>query len=252
VLVSHSLARLREREGPATNGGGRVREPRTRCARLPHPALRATLSREREREPCRIYASTVCRAGSEDVVKRAAYKGGEKPGKGDGSTDANKDVKVEDKIRRYYRMQAVAVPSERVTRHIFARRGFANMSLIYDWDAIVGSGIGYSTRPIKIVFPPGKRDGGNLVVKVATSSISTELLHQSPLILERVNRHFGYLAVTRLTMRHIPFAARPPNRPAPPPPVTLSDGATAVLEAVEDPELQAALKRLGGRVAARK
>ena len=143
--------------------------------------------------------------------------------------------------------RAVAEMTSRLTRKPLGRRGFAESSLISGWPAIVGPMLGQATLPLKIVFPPTERVGGVLHVRVASGALATQLQHLEPLILQRINGHFGYGAVARLHMVQGPL---PPRRQykAPAPPL-LDDEARRSLDAslakVDDPELKAVLERLG-------
>ncbi len=149
---------------------------------------------------------------------------------------------------RTYGMVAVAVPVERVTRPVFGRHGFVNGALVVDWAAIVGSAVASHTLPMRIKFPPKARAEGTLVVKVASSAFATELQHLEPLILERINGYFGYRAVARLNLRHGPLPPRRAAAPPPEPDPASAPPAAAALARVDDPELRAALERLGRRL----
>lgn len=161
-----------------------------------------------------------------------------------------KDAKDED--ARTGRMVSIAVPSERVTRKLFGRHGFASGALVVDWPAIVGPAVATWTMPINIRFPPKERSAGTLVVKVANSAFATEIQHLEPLILERINGHFGWQAVARLKLVHGPLPPRRPIRQPPPePPPLMAERLERSLSNVDNPELRAALERLGRWVAAK-
>lgn len=156
---------------------------------------------------------------------------------------------MNDDDKRIQGMVSIAVPSERVTRPVFGRHGFAGGALVVDWPAIVGSAVAAHTLPLRIKFPAKERTGGTLIVKVASSAFATELQHLEPLIVERINGYFGWAAVARLRLMHGPLP-RPKPRPAE---GRLAEGVPAAmaesLAAVDDPELRAALERLGRRIA---
>jgi len=149
--------------------------------------------------------------------------------------------------QRSYGMSAVAGITERITRPLFGRFGFASGALIADWASIVGSAVATHTMPMRIKFPPKQRSEGVLMIKVASSAFATDLQHLEPLVLERINSHFGYRAVARLQLRHGPL---PPRRvtAAPPPPPPADPQLAATLAGVEDPELKAALEGLGRHI----
>lgn len=150
--------------------------------------------------------------------------------------------------------RAVAEVTSRLTRKQLGKRGFIETALVSNWPAIVGPMLGLNTLPLKIVFPPRERVGGVLHVRISSGALATQLQHLEPLILQRINGHFGYGAVSRLQMVQGPL---PPRRIAKPP-VTpeLDPQAQQSLEAslakVDDPDLKAVLERLGRQVLAKK
>lgn len=153
--------------------------------------------------------------------------------------------------RRTHGLVSIAVPSDRVTRPVFGRHGFAGGSLVVDWPAIVGSAVASHTLPIGIRFPPKERNDGTLTVKVDSGAFALEMQHLEPLILERINGYFGWKAVARLKLRQGPLPEAKPRSKAAPPPAAPAAPAPALerLSQVEDPELRAVLERLGRRLA---
>jgi hypothetical protein len=152
-----------------------------------------------------------------------------------------------DDERRFRGMVAIAVPSERVTRPVFGRHGFAGGALLVDWPAIVGSAVASHTLPVRIKFPPKDRSGGTLIIKVDSGAFATELAHLEPLIIERINGYFGWGAVAKLRLLHGPLP-QPRKKAAPPAPGEVPAVFEARLATVEDPELRAVLERLGRRI----
>jgi hypothetical protein len=159
-----------------------------------------------------------------------------------------KPVPAPSQDRRAYGMVAIAVPSERVTRPAFGRHGFAGGALVVDWPAIVGSAVASHTLPVRVRFPPKERADGTLVVKVDSGAFALEVQHLEPLILERINGYFGWKAVARLKLAQGPLP-EPPRRAKPSAPLKEAGPALkASLSGVEDPDLRAALERLGRRL----
>jgi hypothetical protein len=78
--------------------------------------------------------------------------------------------------------------------------------------------------------------------------MALEIQHTSDVILQRVNRFFGWSAVGRLALRQAPLSRR--DRPtvsrAPDPDAVANVAKT--LSSVEDDELRAALARLGASI----
>jgi hypothetical protein len=78
--------------------------------------------------------------------------------------------------------------------------------------------------------------------------MALEIQHSSDVILQRVNRFFGWSAVGKLALRQAPLSRRDrPSPPLPPDPKTVAE-ISETLSAVEDEELRAALARLGAAI----
>ena len=158
--------------------------------------------------------------------------------------------KVKAEAPRANRARAVADIVPDVGRAAFRRFGFVQSSIVSRWREIVGERYAAVSSPESIRFPPGKRSEGvlNLVVEGAHAPM---MQHVAPVIIERVNRFFGYQAVARVAFRQgIVQIARARTRAAPPSlrpiPVELGES----LREVADPELRACLESLARGVAA--
>lgn len=130
----------------------------------------------------------------------------------------------------------------------FRRFGFIQSSVVSRWGEIVGERYARVSSPESIRFPAGKKSNGvlNIVVQGAHAPL---MQHLAPVIVERVNRFFGYSAVAKLAFRQGAPVVRdaPPKRPqlaAVPKP--LGEG----LREVADPELRACLEALAARIEA--
>jgi hypothetical protein len=78
--------------------------------------------------------------------------------------------------------------------------------------------------------------------------MALEIQHSSDVILQRVNRFFGWSAVGKLALRQAPLSRRDrPSPPLPPDPKAVAE-ISETLSAVEDEELRAALARLGAAI----
>jgi len=158
--------------------------------------------------------------------------------------------KIKAEAPRANRARAVADIVPDVGRAAFRRFGFVQSSIVSRWREIVGERYAAVSSPESIRFPPGKRSEGvlNLVVEGAHAPM---MQHVAPVIVERVNRFFGYQAVARVGFRQgMVQIARARSRAAPPSlrpiPVELGDS----LREVADPELRACLESLARGVAA--
>jgi hypothetical protein len=143
-------------------------------------------------------------------------------------------------------MRAVGVAVSKLAAPIIARRGGGILvRLKTEWAVIVGDDWAAVTWPSAL-----SRDG---VLKLRTASrAALELQHCAPLIIERINLFFGRQAVHRLTLVQGPLPLAPMPRGSMI--RSLSQSETKALDAqlsrVSDPELRAALARLGRAVAA--
>ena len=124
----------------------------------------------------------------------------------------------------------------------FRRFGFVQSSVVSRWGEIVGDRYAKVSSPESIRFPAGKKSGGVLTLLVEGAHAPL-MQHLTPLIIERVNRFFGYPAVGRVSFRQGRSQPEPP-RPKRPElravPKELGEG----LREIADPELRACLESL--------
>jgi hypothetical protein len=133
----------------------------------------------------------------------------------------------------------------------YAKQGFAARELVTRWGEIAGPEIAAHSEPLKIQWPrpvEGQpQEPATLVLRVE-GPMALEIQHASDVILQRVNRFFGWSAVGRLALRQAPLSRRdrPKTSRAPDPESVVQVAKT--LSAVEDEELRAALARLGASI----
>jgi hypothetical protein len=130
----------------------------------------------------------------------------------------------------------------------FRRFGFAQGAIVSRWAEIVGERYAKVSSPESIRFPSGKKAAGALTLLV-DGAHAPLIQHLAPMIMERVNRFFGYAAVNRIVFRQgkPPAPAARPQRPAlAPVPKELGEG----LREIADPELRACLESLAVQIAA--
>ena len=130
----------------------------------------------------------------------------------------------------------------------FRRFGFVQSAIVSRWSEIVGERYARVSSPESIRFPTGRKGGGALTLLVEGAHAPL-LQHLAPIIIERVNRFFGYDAVNRVQFKQgkPPAAAERPKRPdLRPVPKELGAG----LREIADPELRACLESLASQIAA--
>jgi hypothetical protein len=132
----------------------------------------------------------------------------------------------------------------------FAKQGFASTDIVTHWPEIVGPEVAAHAEPIKLQWPRGDAENpepATLVLRVQGPA-ALEIQHLSDVILERVNRFFGWRAVKRIALRQAPLTrGAKPRAPSPPDAATVAKVAET-LPAMDDEGLRAALARLGAAV----
>jgi hypothetical protein len=146
--------------------------------------------------------------------------------------------------------QPLAQLLHKTLKDAFAKQGFASTELVTRWAEIAGAEIAAHSEPEKIQWPrpvEGQHPEPGILVLRVEGPAAIEIQHLSSVVLERVNRFFGWRAVGRLRMRQAPLGRK--ARPAAP---VLDGEATARIAAglteVTDDKLRNALARLGAAI----
>jgi hypothetical protein len=135
-------------------------------------------------------------------------------------------------------------------------QGFASTEIISRWADIAGPEIAAHSEPMKITWPRANAAGdlsddspepATLVLRVEGPA-ALEIQHLSAVILERVNRFFGWQAIGRIALRQAPLRRHEPPTPPPPLDPEVTARIAASLPAIEDETLRQALARLGAAI----
>ena len=78
--------------------------------------------------------------------------------------------------------------------------------------------------------------------------VAIEIQHLSGVIVERVNRFFGWRAISRIALRQAPLMFRDEARPVAAPSAERTAAIAATLTDVADADLRQALARLGAAI----
>jgi hypothetical protein len=132
----------------------------------------------------------------------------------------------------------------------FARQGFAQSELVTRWKDIVGPEVAAHAEPLKMRWnrtsDGESAEPATLVLRVE-GPVAIEIQHLAGVIIERVNRFFGWQAVSGLRLRQAPLG-RKTRKPRP----SLDPQATARVAAglsdIRDERLRDALARLGAAI----
>ena len=130
-------------------------------------------------------------------------------------------------------------------------QGFASAEILARWGDIVGPEIAAHSEPMKITWPRpvGEQDAepATLVLRVEGPA-AIEIQHLSAVILERVNRFFGWQAIGRIALRQAPLRRQEPRKAPAPPDPALTERIAASLPEIADDDLRQALARLGASI----
>jgi hypothetical protein len=132
----------------------------------------------------------------------------------------------------------------------FAKQGFASTELVTRWTEIAGAEIAAHSQPEKIQWPRPIQGQpatpGTLVLRVEGPT-AVEIQHLSGVILERVNRFFGWHAIASLRLRQAPLGRKPDVTGSAPDPEVKARIAEALGD-VQNEKLRDALARLGAAI----
>lgn len=141
--------------------------------------------------------------------------------------------------RHVYGPRAIGALVPALMKPAFSKRAPATAQVVADWEMIVGPAIA-------AVSVPRKMFSGTLAI-ACSGPMALELQHLAPQLIERINRHLGKVAVTRL--RFIQDAPQPSTAPRPPRPAAVAK-ARAAVAGLPAGDLRDALEKLGRAVLA--
>jgi len=132
-----------------------------------------------------------------------------------------------------------------------ARQGFASTGIVTHWAEIVGAEIADHAEPMRMAWPRRVHEDApepaTLMLRVE-GPVALEIQHMSGVIIEKVNRFFGWRAVGRIQIRQAPLMRRDQKvLPAKPDPTVVARLAAGMTD-IKDEDLRGALARLGAAV----
>jgi hypothetical protein len=140
--------------------------------------------------------------------------------------------------------QALAQDALGLLRHHLTARGFAQIELVTRWSEIAGAGLAAHCFPYRL--STGGASGASTLTLVADDRAALELQHQTPKLIDKINGYFGSTVVSKIKVVAgvvpITNSQRSARRS-----LTAQEEAdlTARVSQIEDPDLRAALTRLG-------
>jgi hypothetical protein len=133
----------------------------------------------------------------------------------------------------------------------YAKQGFAARELVTRWAEIAGAEVAAHSEPLKIQWPrpvEGQPQQPATLILRVEGPMALEIQHASDVILQRVNRFFGWSAVGKLALRQAPLSRRERPPPSRAPDAQAVAKVAETLSSVEDEALRAALARLGAAI----
>jgi len=139
----------------------------------------------------------------------------------------------------------------RTIEEAFAKQGFASTGIVTHWGEIVGPEIAEHCEPMRMSWPRRVHEDdpepATLVLRVE-GPVALEIQHLSGVILEKVNRFFGWRAVARIQIRQAPLKRQAKKPPPPTPDPAAVARVAAEIGNMADESLRDALARLGASV----
>jgi hypothetical protein len=126
-------------------------------------------------------------------------------------------------------------------------RGTSIARLRVEWSAIVGAELARVTQPDALLA--GRGPGKVMRLKVEGAA-ALEVQHRGAQIVERLNAYFGHRMIDDIRLVQAPLSHKPPPRVLPKPDAPTMRRIESSAAEVKDPDLRAALVRLGARIAA--
>ncbi|MBS0233352.1 MAG: DUF721 domain-containing protein [Proteobacteria bacterium] len=152
--------------------------------------------------------------------------------------------------------KAVGAFIPKVTSAVFQKFGFHSAEIMASWTTIVGADIARMTRPESIKWPrrakaateptdEGEASTGATLVIATDPAFALDISYRHKEIVDRINRYFGYRAVSQIKVHQTPQLEKPVAVAA-----TSAPGAPMERIAVAPGDLNSALEALGRSVAA--
>ena len=156
---------------------------------------------------------------------------------------------------RGFQGRAVGAVLGRIVAPTLKKRGFREIDILAHWPMIVGPQLAALSCPERISRSGRGTEGGAVLTVRVEGAMALEVQHMAPLILERLNQHYGAGALSRLNIVQGPlpldYLKAQAARETPLSDTELAD-AEAALDGFNNSRLKQALARLGARMARRR
>lgn len=115
-------------------------------------------------------------------------------------TEDNIDIlqQIKEREKSTNDLKALSNAMAPLTKKLFGKKGFVEISILTNWDKIVGEELANFSSPQKIDFKREQKNNGVLHLQVPSGAFALEIKHREKFILEKINAYFGYNAVNSL------------------------------------------------------
>ena len=144
--------------------------------------------------------------------------------------------------------RAVGAVLGRVVGAVMRKRGFRDIDVWSHWPAIVGEELAAFSIPERISRRGGNSGKGAVLTVRVEGAMAPEVQHMVPLILQRLNGHYGAGSITELKIIQGPLPANYRRHFVKPPNPAEVHAAAQALGDFPDGPLKVALSRLGARI----
>ncbi len=148
--------------------------------------------------------------------------------------------------------RAIGNLAQKLTSGMAKGRDASIARLKVEWSAVVGADLARVTRPDALLSTRGARSsraGGGKALRLRVSGAAAlEVQHRSGQIVERVNAYLGHRLIDEVRLVQGAIAAPPARPKLAKPSIATEREIAGKVAAVEDPDLRAALARLGSRI----
>ena len=153
---------------------------------------------------------------------------------------------IADRDQKRYGINKISVTTKVLLKPLIERYGAAYVQVLLDWANIVGPRFAGLSQVIHLKFPLNKKTEGILQIRCLSAAIPL-LQAQSPQIIDRINRYFGYNAVAQLRFQAGLVIKKMPGKVASPKPLKAEAQTEieSIISTVSNDSLRDALKRLG-------
>ncbi len=157
-------------------------------------------------------------------------------------------------MAKSYGPRRISKITDKVTKPIFRKRGFGEAAILHEWETVVGPEVAHFTCPERLAKSRQEGRGAILHLRVANGAYATQLIHQEPQLIERINGFYGYNAVEQIKIIQgpLPEKKKKIKREEPVLDKEQKQSLKAKLSEIEDPELREALEGLGTSLGGKK